>query len=532
MRKFLSVLLVMGLALSLFAGGSNEASASSSEPAETIVTVAATNPWTSLSPYGTHGDAQEQFMYPMYDSIATVTSTGEIIPRLGESWSISEDGQTVIVNLRQNSYWSDGEQVTADDVVWSFTVLTDPEYNLSAGRNLQYITGTDDSGSRIDDENFGVRAIDDFTVEFKIKEELTTSIENLMYRGLSQRIIPEHVTKDIPAGTFLTDSYWEHPVTSGPYTLDSYISGERMEYVANRNFYLEHGDIDRLIIRVIPANNILSALMAGEVDTTTYGSVIPMSDWELAANDPNLVTVDLDGFNNEHVLINNAKFGVEFRRALDMATNKQSLVDDLVNGHARVAISAIVPENPYRLEGIEGNPYDPEQSKEILASIGWDSSQTLRLITNASRELSQNIAVILQQQWAEVGINVEIETYDMATLSSMLYAGDYDLAVMQSASNSFEPSESRFYFPQAPNGWLNIQDSSWTDLYDKGVHGTTLEERKPYYDELQRRLVEEVPMIFLFHNNMTFVSSKRIGNVPYQDFPVYNWRYYEWTVNE
>ena len=529
-KRTLITLLIIGLSLSLYAGGSGEAS--TSQPAETIVTLAAPDPWNSLCPYGTHGNAQSQFMVPMYDSLTAVTSVGEIQPRIAESWSQSEDGQVVTVKIREDATWTDGTPITAEDVVYSFTILTDPEYKMGSGRNLHYFVGTDDSGNRISDD-FGVREIDDHTVEFRIKPELTTSIENLMYRGIgNQTIVPKHATEHISAGAFLTDPYWEHPVTSGAYKFDSYISGERIEYVARDDYWLGRGDIDRLIIRVIPANNMLSALMTGEVDTTTYGSLLPLSDWELAANDPNLVAIDRPGFNNEHVLINNMRIGVELRRALDFATNKQSLVDDLVNGHARVAISAIVPENPYRLEGLEGNPYDPDKAREILDSIGWDSSQTLTLVTNASRELSQNIAVILQQQWAEVGINVEIETYDMATLSAMFYDGDYDLAVMQSASNSFEPSESRFYFPQAPNGWLNMPDSSWTDLYDKGVHGTTIEERKPYYDELQRRLVEEVPMIFLFHNNTTFVSSKRIGNVPYDDFAVLNWRFWEWTVND
>ena len=529
-KGLLFVLMVACISMALFAGGSNE---TVSQPAETIVTVAATDPWTSLCPYGTHGNAQSQFMIPMYDSLTAVTSTGEVQPRIADNWTMSEDGETITVHIREDALWTDGTPITAEDVVWSYTILTDPEYKIAAGRNLQYLVGTDDSGNYDGSAPLGCVALDEHTVEFKIKSELTTSIENLMYRGIgNQTIVPKHMTENIPAATFLTDPYWATPVTSGAYKLDSLISGERMEYIANEDYYLGRGDIDRLIIRVIPANNILSALMTGEVDTTTYGSVLPMSDWELASSDPNLVSIERNGFNNEHVLINNARWGVEFRRALDFATNKQSLVDDLVGGHARVAISAIVPENPYRLQGLEGNEYNPEKAKEILDSIGWDSSQTLTLITNASRELSQNIAVVLQQQWAQVGINVEIETYDMATLSSMLYDGDYDLAVMQSASNSFEPSESRFYFVQAPNGWLNIQDSSWMDLYDTAVHGTSIEERKPYYDELQRRLVEEVPMIFLFHNNTTFISSKRIGNVPYDDFAVFNWRYWEWTVTE
>ena len=178
-KGLLFVLMVACLSMALFAGGSNE---TASQPAETIVTVAATDPWTSLCPYGTHGNAQSQFMIPMYDSLTAVTSTGEVQPRIADNWTMSEDGETITVHIREDALWTDGTPITAEDVVWSYTILTDPEYKIATGRNLQYLVGTDDSGNYDGSAPLGCVALDEHTVEFKIKSELTTSIENLMYR--------------------------------------------------------------------------------------------------------------------------------------------------------------------------------------------------------------------------------------------------------------------------------------------------------------------------------------------------------------
>ena len=109
-------------------------------------------------------------------------------------------------------------------------------------------------------------------------------------------------------------------------------------------------------------------------------------------------------------------------------------------------------------------------------------------------------------------------------------AGDYDFAIMGSASAPFEPSESSGYFNVAPNGWTHMTDGSWTELYNEGLKGLTFDERKEAYYELQRRLVAEVPMAFLYHRDQLFASSQRLVDVPFEDFSIKAWKYWEWKV--
>lgn len=497
---------------------------------EKVVTMATVQAWNGMSPLSHTNSSQQIFMSPMYNCLFQINAKGEVENQLGISAEQNEDGTVVTVKLNPDARWHDGEKVTADDVVFTYRALSNPDIGLSSGRYTYLFTGTDESGYWSDPEELGVKAIDEETVEFTLKPEMVTSLENLCYRGIGNNMIyPEHCLKDVPAETFVTDSFWDNPVGSGAFKLDKVISGERMEYVANKDYYLGAPDFDRLIIRVIPSANMLSALISGEIDMTALGSELPYTDFEMASQDPNLYTLNMDGFANEHILINNEKLEQNVRKAIDCAIDKEMIVNDVLSGAGRVAISAIVPENPYRLEGIEGNAYDPERAKELLAEAGWDG-RTLNMMVKSDNMMNQNAAALIQQQLAAVGITIEIETLDFATMTSRMAAGEYDLAIAQSASNPFEPSESRFYFQLVPVGWLRMTDSSWLDLYDAGNNGRTIAERKPYYEELQRRLVDEVPMIFLYHRNAQYYCNKRVTNVTFEDFPFINYKFQEWKV--
>lgn len=512
-------------------GNTTSAANTNTSGEEKIVTLANTGAWEALHPFSSNRDTHVAFLYPIYESYVTITAEGEILPRLFESWEQSADGAVLTCKMRQDAVWSDGEPITAHDVEFSLRTAAEPALPIDGGRQVVgSFVGTDDIGVLVEGEEFGVKALDDYTVEFTYKEDKKSTILNELYSLRYTFTLPEHCLKDIPLESLLTDPFWENPVTSGAFTVDSIISGERMEYVARDDYYLGRPQMDRLIIRVVPASNILSTMMAGEVDGTVFGSLLSYSDYDLAKQDENLVTSESKGFGNAHILLNNEKLDQNARLAIDCAINKESIINDVLYGYARPAINAIVPENPYRNENVIGNPYDPEMAKGYLEKSNLDTSQPVTFIMSSSNTLGQSIAVLVQQQLQAIGLTVNIETYDAATINSKLFAGEFDMGLMSSASTPFEPSESRFYFQLVPNGWNRITDDSWINLYDEGMKGMSLEERKPYYDELQERLVAEVPMVFLYHPDMLFVNSRKISGMPYSDFSLKGWRYETWTV--
>ena len=502
------------------------------EPAgEKVVTMGSTAAWEALHPLSSNRDQHVAFLYPIYESWVTLTNEGEVLPRLFESWEQdAENPRILYCHINQKATWSDGEPITADDIVFTMKLASHPDLPTTTRTVCDKFVGTDATGIRVDGEEFGVSAVDPYTVKLHYKDTIAPTVLNMLYCLRYTYTLPEHVLSEIPVASVLTDPFWENPVTSGAFTIDGIISGERIEYVARDDYYLGRPQMDRLVIRVVSADNMLSAYLSGEIDCTTYGSAMSYSDYELAKADGNLITYEAPGFGNSHILINNQTMDQYVRLAMDCAVDKQTIIDGVLYGYARPAISAIVPENPYRNENVTGNPFDVELAKKYMALSSYDTSRPVRLIINSSNAVGQQIAVLIQQNLAQIGLNVSIETYDGTTVSSMLFSGDYDISVMSSASNPFEPSESKFYFQELSHGWLNMPDKNWEDLYDKAAVDSTLEKRKVYYDELQERLVAEVPMIFLYHPDVLFVHSDKISGMDFASFSLKSWRYEEWKV--
>lgn len=548
MKKFFALLLALCVIATTLAGcggsASSGAAASGStasgsavgttnDSGEKVVTLGNVAAWEALHPLSSNRDNHVAFLYPIYESWVTLTNEGEILPRLFESWEQSEEDPRILTcHLNQDATWSDGEPITAHDIVFTLQLASDPDLPVNGSRTMTAnLVGCDDTGVLMEGEELGVEALDDYTVQFHYRDIIAPTVLNELYTLRYTYTLPKHCLEDIPVESVLTDSFWENPVTSGAFTIDGIISGERIEYVARDDYYLGRPQMDRLVIRVITQDNLLAAFLAGEVDGSVYGSVMSYADYELAKEDPNLETFEAPGFGNAHLLLNNQTLDQYVRRAMDCAIDKETIINEVLYGYARPAISAIVPENPYRNEDVEGNPYDVELAKEYMAQSSYDTSRPIRLILASTNTVGQQIAVLVQQYLAEIGLTVSIETYDTTSISSMLFDGDFDMGLMSSASAPFEPSESRFYFGEGSTGWLNMPDSNWTDLYDEGNVGATQEERKPYYDELQERLVEEVPMIFLYHPDVLFVNSQKISGMDYASFSLKSWRYEEWTVN-
>jgi peptide/nickel transport system substrate-binding protein len=511
--------------------GTSQRGVSSNAAAETgekILPLATSYTWMQLCPYTfSTKDAQAVFSFPAFETVVSYTSSGKLEPRILKSWEQSEDGKVITCKVQENAFFHDGKPITAADVVFSFELFADP-----AGDNEKVcsnIAGTDNTGNWITKEGFGVKEIDPLTVQFTLKQPL--SVLAFFYLMKSPVVLPKHLLEGKNAATLKSDPFWEHPVGSGAFKVDNYVTGERMEYVAFDDFFLGRPKFDRLIIRTMPPASILSAMLSGEVDMVAYASQMSYSDFEMAENEPGLTTLKITGFSNDHMLINNEKHNERIRLAFDYAIDRDALIEACLKGYGVRSISDIYPDSPFRNPNVKSNPYDPEKARQLLAQEKWNSNYEMLCYVQADQAIRVQAAEMIQQMFAAVGIKMQIQQADMGTISAALFAGNHDVAVMGSASTPFEPDNAQFYFRSIPNGWNRMAEGNeFITLFLKGLESVNIEERKPYYYELQEKLVQKVPMAFLFHKDNLYVHNKRVKNVPFEDFALKNWKYWEWVI--
>lgn len=501
------------------------------EAAEKVVVGAITSPWTNLYPYEISGTYDEILNITIFDRLMDVSMDGKLVPREVTNVKVSEDGKTLTLDLSKDAHWHDGTPVTADDVVWSFQISCNPELSVSRRYLMNILDGTDAEGAQVSEGSVGVRKIDDYTIEMKLKAPMDPVT---VFNTLKQFVVlPMHLLKDIPLAEMHTNDFWRSPIGSGPYKYDREITGERIELVKNEGYEYGPIDIDRLIIRVVPAANIVSGLISGEIDLNMggIGRIQPVDVSTLQA-DEKLIVESVPCFDFQYMAINDDRDYLtdDIKRAMNMAINKQLIVDQLLYGHGTVMHSVWPESHPYYAD-LDWDGYDPEAAKKIVEESGWDTNRELLMMVPTGNTVREQSSAIIQQNLADIGIKVKIQTADFATVMSTCFEGKMDLALLGS-SGTVEPHEvSTQFAPGTTTCFSNLQTSEYYDLFQKALEYTSYEERYPIYKQFQELFKEHTPYVTLYSPNMIEVYNNRLSGLDTRDFCQTNYAVWNWKVN-
>lgn len=517
----------------------DNAGGSESSGAEKIATIAITNAWASWCPYFDSGNYTDIVSDQLYDRLWITHKDGTVSPRLAESYEVSDDHTYMTIHLNKEAKFSDGEPVTADDVIYSARLDCNPAFNSVKRDQMKFVKGTNEGGAWEKEEDLGWEKIDDYTVKLSFKEAMSElNFLNMMNRYFY--VIPEHVySKYSPEELNEATPWKDNMVGSGPFIYDTSIDGERIEMVKNENYFLGTPDIDRLVIRVVEGSQLLSVLMAGEVDLIAGGGIaaMPLSDWPAAQEEANLETVAVTNYAYQAMIINCTSEKIpnaECRFALNMAVNRQAIVDNLLGGEGSVVYAPFSNEHPFVDESKLNMPvYDPEAAKKMLEDNGFDFNNTLELIVPTGNEIRIQSTVLIQQDLEAIGVKTNITQYDFATLMQMMRDGEYDLGMCGSAGG-IDPTE--------PLGWLGlgtnqnfpcIMDYSYTELFAATNSVLDQDKRVEAFVEVWQHLLDDSPVCYLYSENHRVAYNKdRLSGVNFDEAEQLNWCTWTWTVNE
>ena len=519
------------------AGGSAETGAAAetgSTGGEKVITMAQTGDWDTFMPMNTTNAGADNVIELMFDRLMVINTDGTFGPRLAESWETNEAQDKITYHLNENAKWQDGEPVTAEDVVYSAQVASSSEYSYLRRIRMQYFAGTDETGCETGTDSIEVAALDDHTVEFTLKTPMDPAI---IYALVNRDffIMPKHLLDSISDADLVNDAFWQKPIGSGPCIFDSMESGVSIEFKANKDYYLGAPDFDRLVFKKVQSTHLLSGLMSGDIDVLSANSQIPLADWEAAKNTQGIVTKSIPTFAYQYMAMNTARdyLTEDVRHAISLAINRQVIVDQLLQGEARIAIGPLAEDHPYFDEKLLPIEYDPEKANSMLEAAGWDSNRELQVLVSTGNEVREKSAILIQQDLQKIGIKTKIQTLDFPTLLTNARNGDYDLCFIGS-SGSVDPSES---VPNVTAGYMNnfaqLSDPTLGQIGESGAKEITFETRKKVYDQYQEELFKQMPMAFLYHTNDLFAYNEKLENVREGaiDYNI-NKNVWEWKVNK
>ncbi len=506
-----------------------EAAAEESAGGEKTVTAAMPSAWTDLFPAGELHHYDSAVFNCVYDTLVKMNGDGQYVGDLASDWEVNDESTEITFHLHEGITWHDGEPFTAEDVVKCFKMYSDPAVQATSRYFLEYIDGCDESGAETSEDSLAVEAPDDTTLVVKFKEPTfaDTVLDDLSHLF----VVPAHIFENLTADEINNPTTWASPVGTGPFKFLSLVDGERIEFEANQDYFGTKPDIDHLVIRVVDSANMLAGLMNNEIDIVLLGG-IPLDDWALAQQQDNLNTESVVTTGYQMFIMNttNELLTEPVRQAISMAIDRDTLVNQLLQGEGEAIITPICSVNPYFNPEVEVW-YDPEEAKKILEAENFPMDQKLIFSVPTGNATRERAATLIAEDLSKIGLNVEIRQVDFSTLMEELKNGNTDFGIVGSggsmnATESLEMLTGSFNLCHLPD------DNELAGLLKEANTKLDFDSRKEVLDKFQVRMREISPYAYLYTTNNLVAYNKRLSNVKPENFATFNWAVNEWTVTD
>ncbi len=447
----------------------------------------------------------------IFNGLTRSNGQGDLQPDLAKSWLISDDGLVYVFKLRQDVRWQDGRPFTAADVLFTISLMQDPEFPGVPYLHSLWQTVT-------------VEKLDDFTVRFTLPEP-NPSFADFTTIG----ILPEHLLKDMPARDLLNHPFNLQPIGTGPFMLAE-VNAEFARLTVNPYFTGPKPRLAQLELRFYPSyQETITAYQNGEVLGIGYipPQLIPtVRDIESL----NLYTARLSGYEIIYLNLQDAQGSpffqeVEVRQALLQALDRQAIIDQALNGQGLVANGPIRPWNWAYNAAVPPTKYDPEQAKALLEQAGWIDNDGdgirekdgVRLAFNLlSGDEPDRIAVaeIVREQWRQIGVLATVEVVG-AGLAEQLTQHNFQAALAQVFLPGDPDPYPLWHLSQVEGGqnyagWNNDEASM---LLEAARAVTNRGQRNDYYFKFQELFAQEVPSLILFYPVHTYGISQEVQGV-------------------
>jgi ABC-type transport system substrate-binding protein len=445
-------------------------------------------------------DAQsERIGELIFDSLVRKDDHFNITPGIAERWE-TPDPRTYIFHLHHGIRFHDGRPLTARDVKWTLDTMRDGSLPTVKGAAYNLVDK--------------IETPDDFTVTIHLTEPFAPLLWNLT--GGAFGVVPYGSGKDFNRA----------PIGSGPFRFVSLSPDSQVVLVRNDGYWGARAGVERLLFKIVPdATTRVLELRKGSADiavTSLSPDII-----ETLRRDSSLAIQEQPGSSLQYLAFNLRDpilKDVRVRQALAFAIDRAPVLHYLFHDQARLADSLLPPEHWAYNGDVAHYSYDPEKANAILDGAGYTRHANgvrfhLTMKTSNTDETTRLLAVVLQQQLRQVGIALDIRSYEFATFFSDVMKGEFQFYTLRWVGYSnqdpdiFEDVFDSASFPPKRDNRGYYSNPTVDRLIDEGRRTTGQEKRKEIYAQVQRIVAADLPYINLWYFDNVVVHTPRVRNV-------------------
>jgi dipeptide transport system substrate-binding protein len=461
----------------------------------------------SINTTGTSFDAGEQ----IYDNIVEFERGGtKVLPGLAERWTISKDGTEYTFFLRKGVKWHSNKNFkpsrdfNADDFIFSIERQwkeTDPYFKVTSSNHSYF----NDMG--MPKLLKTVDKVDDYTVKITLNQAEAPFLSNLamQFAGIQSK---EYAIAMLKAGA--PEKIDQEPIGTGPFMLVQYQKDALIRYKAFPQYWAGKSKIDDLVFAITPDASVRWAkLQKGECHVMPYPNP---ADVPAMRKDANVVVMEQPGLNVGYLAYNTTKKpfdDVRVRKAVNMAINKQAIVDAVYLGTGIAAKNPIPPTQWSYNNAVKDDAFDPAAAKKLLAAAGLpDGFSTDLWAMPVQRPYNPNakrIAELMQADLAKVGIKAEIKSFEWGEYRKRMQAGEHQMGMLGWTGDNGDPDNflnTLLGCSSAKSNGSNVAKfcyQPFEDLIQKAKVESNQAERSKLYEKAQVIFKEQAPWFTIAH---------------------------------
>jgi len=451
--------------------------------------------------------------------LGTDPFSGEVTKdEMAEDWDVSDDGLVWTFKIREGVTWSDGEAVDANDFKFTYDAIASDLVETPRKSNVEFIDSID--------------VLDDYTAEVTFSQ---VKCDGLLDLGLGW--LPSHLYANDFSDIMENDYNQAPPVSAGPVIFGEHKTDELTTLLRNETYWKGAPNIDGRVVKVIPDSGArLAQLQTGEID---FMGIEPEQIDAVEAddslirnnfNDDGYTYIGLNLGDPENVvpgqdedgnMMEQAPHPILSDRAVRLAIahslDYESIIDSVYLGQGYQIASNVLPAVGWAHDpSIEPYEYDQAMAAQVLEDAGWVDEDgdgvrekdgmplELDLMTNSGNTTREELGVLVQDQLAEVGFQINFEAIDFGTMVGLMLGQTYDMVIIGWTGMGTDPNDDSFWHsrndtPESGFNFVSYSNPEIDELLDAGIGvvGCGVEERAEIYKEIQQIIHDDIPYVFV-----------------------------------
>ncbi len=465
-----------------------------------------------------YNDADSDVIALTFSGLTRMTPQGEVEPDLARGWEIDPGGITYTFHLRTDALWHDGTPVVADDVLFTISLLQDPDY-----------PGPSDVAALW--QSVKAVRVDDYTVQFVLSEPYAPFMD---YTTIG--LLPAQILKGIKAADLPTLEYNREPIGCGPYRVAEVTEADgQITAVTLKRFTRYYGqapNLENVILRFYPnARAAFDAYQDGAVEGVARipADLLTQSWSEKNLNLYTSLTSEMGVLYFNELISDTLPFGDNrVRQALMFALDRQAIVDQVLMGQAVVPDSPFLPGTwAYSNEDVPQYTYDLQRADALMLAAGWTHASPREPLHNANgatlnftliaanEPLYLGMAQAIADQWAQIGVSVTVQGVPPLALSGILEARSYQAALFHLAVPGDPDPYPLWNETQVLGGqnYAGFRHRQISEIVEQARLTTDRERRRTLYKEFQQLFMQELPALPLYIPTYTYGVDSRVQGV-------------------